>query len=409
MFLDQQDSDLFFRLYFDLLGYANQKHKIVKNLTNARHPKIVYKQDAYVIREKLFTNPAWIDEYIQTYGKEFDEDELSILTSWRDHFIKDMFFVMKNLAKYSVFMNSGEASDPRLYGVTGLTQPISDFFNKSDLPVIVDAVILPFKGKIIYDGVFIPKKVHIGPYMSGSLNAQYKQIKEQYGIAERLPFTDVPKQKAQTATPQKKPAPNPLQELYDTIAPIIIEFCREHLNDEYSDVSLRMLGKLSRKRPSPLLKGKPNTWACGIVYAVGSNNFLFDKSQKPHMRAAELAAKFGLSQSTAGNKAGEINKILKISMFDPEWTLPGKLGDNPLVWMFQNEQGFVFDVRHAPREIQVRLFNAGQIPFIPADREIIKPSADDSQETTAPHKTNPPDKNKERVQIKGQISFDDDM
>ena len=82
---------------------------------------------------------------------------------------------------------------------------------------------------------------------------------------------------------------------YEAIAAIIKEFCKEHLNEEYSDISLLMLEKLCRKRPSPIEYGKPNTWACGIIYAIGSINFLFDKSQTPHIRASECysQAKYG--------------------------------------------------------------------------------------------------------------------
>ena len=126
------------------------------------------------------------------------------------------------------------------------------------------------------------------------------------------------------------------------------------------------------------------------------------------MRAKELAEKFGLSQSTAGNKAGEINKIMRISTFDPEWTLPGKLGNNPLVWMFENQDGFIFDVRNAPREIQEVLFNAGMIPFIPADQEVEKPLAENISKAPMSHKTDHSDKKKQQVPIEGQVSLDDD-
>ncbi|MCL2513772.1 MAG: DUF6398 domain-containing protein [Oscillospiraceae bacterium] len=140
-----------------------------------------------------------------------------------------------------------------------------------------------------------------------------------------------------------------MQEKYDIIEPIITKFCEKYLNGEYAAVSLRLLEKLCRKRPSPLIKGKPNTWACGIVYAIGSTNFLFDKSTAPYMKASELAEKFGLSQSTAGSKAGEIYKLLNISTFDPDWTLPSLLGDNPFVWMFETSGGFILDARHESR------------------------------------------------------------
>ena len=60
---------------------------------------------------------------------------------------------------------------------------------------------------------------------------------------------------------------------------------------------------LCRKRPSPLATGNPKTCVCGIVYALGSVNFLFDRSQTPSMNAAELCAGFGVSKSTGSAKA----------------------------------------------------------------------------------------------------------
>ncbi|MDR2571091.1 MAG: DUF6398 domain-containing protein [Oscillospiraceae bacterium] len=199
--------------------------------------------------------------------------------------------------------------------------------------------------------------------------------------------------------------PNSMLEKYEIISLIIKEFCEQHLNEEYSEVSLLMLEKLCRKRPSPIDFGKPNTWACGIIYAIGSINFLFDKSQTPHMRASELAEKFGISSSTAGNKAGEIRKLLKTGVLDPMWTLPSKLEDNPYVWMFETSDGFIIDVRSAPREIQEKLYKAQMIPFIPTD----KITRDDKKNESKAEQQNTESTKKKRdhVAVEGQISFDE--
>jgi len=209
--------------------------------------------------------------------------------------------------------------------------------------------------------------------------------------------------------------PKTMLDKYNVIAPIITEFCETYLNEEYGAMSLLMLEKLCRKRPSPVVSGKPYTWACGIVYAVGSVNFLFDKSQTPHMRAADLAEKFGISPSTAGNKAGEIKKKLNIGVFDTEWTLPSRYGSNPMMWTFETSSGFVFDARYAPREIQEELFEAGMIPFIPADRKgDAKAKAEDRDEAKAkdkdkiiPINADAQKQKSEKVNPEGQISFFD--
>ena len=124
---------------------------------------------------------------------------------------------------------------------------------------------------------------------------------------------------------------------------------------------------LARKRPSPLARGKPEVWACGIVYALGTVNFLFDKTQIPHMRADELCALFGVSQSTGANKAKLIRDMFGMFQMDPRWCLPSFLDKNPMVWMIQ-VNGLIMDARYVPREIQEEAYRLGLIPYVPADR-----------------------------------------
>ena len=84
--------------------------------------------------------------------------------------------------------------------------------------------------------------------------------------------------------------PLALRPTYAAIVSQIEAVCREHLNDEYAGLSRKLAAALARKCPSPLARGKPEIWACAIVYALGTVNFLFDKSQSPYMRADELCA-----------------------------------------------------------------------------------------------------------------------
>ena len=54
--------------------------------------------------------------------------------------------------------------------------------------------------------------------------------------------------------------------------------CKEKLNEEYFQLIIELACKLARKRPSPFLLGATKTWAAGIIHALGTVNFLFDKS-----------------------------------------------------------------------------------------------------------------------------------
>lgn len=152
----------------------------------------------------------------------------------------------------------------------------------------------------------------------------------------------------------------------DAIVELIDRVCREHLTEEYARLSRELAETLARKRPSPLLHGRENTWACGLTYTIGHVNFLFDHSQVPHLTGRELCGLFGVSQSAGSAKAREIMKLLRIIQFDPQWCLPTKLADNPLVWMLQ-VNGVIVDVRMMPKDVQEEAHRLGLIPFVPSE------------------------------------------
>jgi len=154
---------------------------------------------------------------------------------------------------------------------------------------------------------------------------------------------------------------------YDAIVALTDGFCREHLDGEYQALCRKLAGALARKRPSPLLGGKPKTWACGIVRTIGWVNYLDDSSRKPHMKLTAIDRAFGVAESTGQGKSKAIRTLLKVRTFDPHWTLPSRMGENPMAWMIE-VNGFIVDARHLKREFQEEALRKGLIPYIPTDR-----------------------------------------
>ena len=159
--------------------------------------------------------------------------------------------------------------------------------------------------------------------------------------------------------------PKDMQVRFDDITRLTDDFSQAYLTDEYASLCRELTAMLCRKRPSPLSQGKVATWACGIVHAVGTVNFLFDTSQTPHVPASQIASYFGLSSSTMQAKSKQIRDVLDMYQMDPNWTLPSMIDQNPLIWMLE-VNGLIMDVRHAPRDIQEEAFRKGLIPsYIP--------------------------------------------
>ena len=83
--------------------------------------------------------------------------------------------------------------------------------------------------------------------------------------------------------------PEPLRHDAEEIFTLADPFCAAHLDAEYGGLVRTLIAKLARKRPSPLARGDLRIWAGAAIYAVGSVNFLFDPTQRPHLTGDQLS------------------------------------------------------------------------------------------------------------------------
>src|ERR1700680_4906323 len=96
--------------------------------------------------------------------------------------------------------------------------------------------------------------------------------------------------------------------------------CGACLDREYAELGRELVSRLARKRPSPLARGGVRIWAAGALYAVGQINFLFDRSQQPHLTADQLAGQLGVLKTTMANKATTIRRTLDLDYYEPGLT-----------------------------------------------------------------------------------------
>ena len=162
--------------------------------------------------------------------------------------------------------------------------------------------------------------------------------------------------------------PKQMQTTFDAIVALTDEFCKEYLTEEYAQLSRQATATLCRKRPSPLGQGRVNTWACGIVSALGSVNFLFDKSQELYLSATDLCDGFGVSKGAGSAKAKVVRDTLDMIPMDPNWCLPSMIDDNPMAWMIM-VNGLIVDARNMPLEIQEVAYEKSLIPYVPGEKE----------------------------------------
>jgi hypothetical protein len=367
MLLPPHELKLFFKLHWTLMFFVNQRLKVIPdNLATPEDFAALSPEVRVKVRDAFLKHSDLIQAFVDENPAHCSEDDLDIVGSWR-HLVHGKFYIFREMKKYTVFLSITEP--PIAYGVLALSEPFDLMIGRC-LPIMVQTVLLPFKDMIVYDGLITSRNISFGPGIRRHMNEDFKEAKARHGIVTSLPMSDEP---LPPKSPKPKPVPKPQSrevknEAVGVVIELIDQFCKEHLNEEYAVLCRKLAEKLGRKRPSPLLQGSPNAWASGIVRAVGGVNFLHDKSQTPYMRSTDIDHYLGTSPSSGAAKLAAIRKMFKMYQLDPNWTLPSRLEDNPMVWMLQ-VNGFMVDIRHAPREVQEIAFNKGLIPYIPEDRQ----------------------------------------
>lgn len=187
MLLERKDAELFFKLHHTLMVYVNQRNHVVSNKVATPEEFAVLSPDVGVkIRDALIANLDLIESFVRENPAHLPADEIEVILSWRD-LLTGKFIIFRELKKYTVFLST---SAPTVaYGVLALSQPFEDLIGPS-LPVMVRTVLLPFKGKIVYDGMMSSYNISFGPGIKRSMNESFNGAKMRHGIITSLPMSN---------------------------------------------------------------------------------------------------------------------------------------------------------------------------------------------------------------------------
>ena len=157
MKLSQEDTNLFYKLMWGMQFYLNQQLQVRPNIHSAQEYASLPMSDKAAVRDALWKNPKLIDAYLDLNPDHLSAEEQEIIRKWKQ-FIADTFHIFRFLKNYTIFI--GKHS--QVYGVVGLNSSLADLFIGRPLPILVEAVLLPFKRQIIYDGLLKPQNKNWG-------------------------------------------------------------------------------------------------------------------------------------------------------------------------------------------------------------------------------------------------------
>lgn len=107
---------------------------------------------------------------------------------------------------------------------------------------------------------------------------------------------------------------------------IIKEVCIDNLNEEYLFLAENLSRKIFQLNEFKLSKSKANSWACGIVHALGQKNGLFNTKSNINIKAQDFYKLFNVSSSTGLSKSKEIRELINLD--SEEWALTNKTNRN---------------------------------------------------------------------------------
>jgi hypothetical protein len=173
MLLPPEEATLFLSLYPHLIAFAAGRLGGVEGIVDFPSFRAAPWKAKGQARDRLLDNIALIDAYVEENPDEFRETDLALVLLWR-HFIRGDFFIERDLAGYTVFLTRNEPV--RAYGVLGLTDEITALVRRP-LPALVRAVLLPWKGRIVCDGLIGPYNIILGGGIRASLRDAYRRAK----------------------------------------------------------------------------------------------------------------------------------------------------------------------------------------------------------------------------------------
>jgi len=179
--LSEDEVKLFYKLMHALLYYANKKFNTIKNISTKEDFFKRDIQETVPLRDKIYKNPQVFDDFAKDNPENFNKGELDIILSWKK-FKQGEFFLVKHAKEYSVFYNEKEK---KAYGVLGISDSFEDMFGSHD-PILMGIVLLPFKERITYEGIFMPYNIHFGGGIRKSMNLEVGEAIQKYGIISSL-------------------------------------------------------------------------------------------------------------------------------------------------------------------------------------------------------------------------------
>ena len=182
--LSPEESSDFFRLFIPLLQAVNKAYGITDELEKqlrSGHPNMRLLKE---IAQALWEDTGILDEYIAAIEEQegLSDEDRGILESWKRP-VTSTFVLERHLAKGSIFIDPETRT---VYLVKGLTDTWAELLPGWKPPILLDATLIPYCGKIISDGLVTSHRVSSGSGYREAYKRLYMEAKQAGSILMTL-------------------------------------------------------------------------------------------------------------------------------------------------------------------------------------------------------------------------------
>lgn len=173
--LSTQDSELFYKLYFALLEYTNNKYHLEPKLKKIYNQKFINAELLVSINDYLFENKKIISDFIKDNPYNFTKQELSIVKGFEHSIICNNYMIVGFEKEYTKIFDGRS----KIYMVKGIRDNLDNVIGDYKLPVIIDTTLLMYKDNIVFNSFLSRSELIFG-------NDVREQIAKEVAKAEKF-------------------------------------------------------------------------------------------------------------------------------------------------------------------------------------------------------------------------------
>lgn len=181
MRLPELEAQQFITLYVQTIGRCAGALDPDGNIDDGRSYMHAEIEEKVAARDLVFDHPEILADYVADNPDELDAEDLARVEAWQT-FVRGKMVIERDLKRHTIFLRWDD--DPVAYGVLSILDEIVELL-PAPPPMLVEAVLLPWDGRIVCDGMISYMPVHLGSGIRASIKESYREAKAK-GIVTSL-------------------------------------------------------------------------------------------------------------------------------------------------------------------------------------------------------------------------------